>query len=288
MRDAQLHRESFRLTGGSAPIDGVFHWRQAREDVARPTVVICHGFKGFMSWGFFPSLANLLAARGFGVVRFNYSGSGQAPGDDRVSDLDAFRQNTHGLERVETLAVIDALGGVIGAGRVDPDRVGLVGHSRGGGAALLAAAEPSMASRVRALVTWASVGTFDRYDDDAKARWRRDEGWTIVNGRTGQSLVMGLDLLNEIDAESRDGGTLDLEAAAARYTAPWLIVHGSDDEAVAVDDAHRLAAASNDAKLHIIEGAGHTFGARHPFVGPTPDLVRVMNATQTWLRQHLT
>jgi hypothetical protein len=30
----------------------------------RPTVVICHGFKGFMEWGFFPHLAQLLADRG--------------------------------------------------------------------------------------------------------------------------------------------------------------------------------------------------------------------------------
>ena len=40
----------------------------------RPTVVICHGFKGFMEWGFFPALATLLAERGFVAVRVNLSG----------------------------------------------------------------------------------------------------------------------------------------------------------------------------------------------------------------------
>ena len=44
-----------------------------------PTVIICHGFKGFMEWGFFPPLAELLVERGFTVIRFNYSGSGMQP-----------------------------------------------------------------------------------------------------------------------------------------------------------------------------------------------------------------
>ncbi|NJL27884.1 MAG: hypothetical protein HC897_08290, partial [Thermoanaerobaculia bacterium] len=56
----------------------------------RPTVVICHGFKGFFEWGFFPPLATLLAERGFTVVRFNYSGSGMKPGASASATLPLF------------------------------------------------------------------------------------------------------------------------------------------------------------------------------------------------------
>ncbi|HSK78002.1 MAG TPA: alpha/beta hydrolase, partial [Thermoanaerobaculia bacterium] len=51
----------------------------------RPTVVVCHGFKGFMEWGFFPHLATLLAERGMTVIRFNLSGTGMRPGDELVT-----------------------------------------------------------------------------------------------------------------------------------------------------------------------------------------------------------
>ncbi len=84
----------FILPGPHGPLHGLIDFPQ--EPGLRPAVVICHGFKGFMEWAFFPYLAHLLAERGFVAVRFNLSGSGQLPGEDRVSDLAAFRSNTRG------------------------------------------------------------------------------------------------------------------------------------------------------------------------------------------------
>jgi dienelactone hydrolase len=80
----------------------------------------------------------------------------------------------------------------------------------------------------------------------------------------------------------------DLLAAAGRRTAPWLLVHGAADESVAAEDAHRLtAAAAAPTELLVIPGASHTFGARHPFAGPTPQLIQALNATQRWFRRFL-
>jgi uncharacterized protein len=242
----------------------------------RPTVIVCHGFKGFMEWGFFPYLAALLADRGFVVIRFNVSGTGMLPGDDLVSDPGAFRANTHGRELTDLLAILEATGQTIAPGRVDRNRLGLFGHSRGGGNAILAA------GRVRALVTWASVASFDRYTPKQKEGWRREGQLPVVNARTGQQLALGIDLLEEL--ESRDD--LDVLAAARSVRAPWLIVHGEDDESVPVAEADRLAEASTGELLRI-PGASHTFGARHPFVGPTPQLIQAFNATQRWFRRHL-
>ncbi|MDX1501132.1 MAG: alpha/beta hydrolase, partial [Thermoanaerobaculia bacterium] len=64
----------------------------------RPSVIICHGFKGFQEWAFLPSLAELLAQRGFTAIRFNFSGAGMHPGDELVTDLEAFRQATVGRD----------------------------------------------------------------------------------------------------------------------------------------------------------------------------------------------
>jgi uncharacterized protein len=254
----------------------------------RPTIVICHGFKGFMEWGFFPVTATLLATRGFSVVRFNLSGTGMRPGDELVTDPAAFRDNTHSRELEEVLAVLAAVGGEIAAGRVDRSRLGLLGHSRGGGNAILAAAEPAWRDEIRALVTWASIARVDRYSDEHKEVWRRTGELPVTNARTGQRLSLGLPLLADLE---ENASRLDIRAAAGKGKSPWLIVHGEEDESVPVDEARQLATAAVNAhrqhEVLLLPGAQHTFGCRHPFVGPTRDLIAALNATQTWFLRHL-
>lgn len=251
----------------------------------RPAVVLAHGFKGFMDWGFFPPLADLLCERGLVVVRFNFSGSGMRPGDELVTDLEAFRRITAGRERDELLAVLDACGDSLGEGWINPEKLAVVGHSRGGAASILAAAADAERTRLRAMVTWAAVATYERWDSDTRLQWRREGEIVITNGRTGQELPLGTDLLDELDQRSEE---VDLLRAASRRTTPWLIVHGRADETVPFDEAVRLhAAAAKPKELRIVADADHTFGARHPFTGPNPCLIEAMNATQTWLLQHL-
>jgi dienelactone hydrolase len=250
----------------------------------RPAVVICHGFKGFMEWGFFPALATLLAERGYVAIRFNLSGTGMRPGDERVTDPDAFTRDTYSLELSELLAVLDALPR-IAPGRIAPGRIGLLGHSRGGGVALLAAADPAWRDRIGALVTWAAIADVDRFSPAQKEEWRAAGELPVVNARTGQKLALGLGLLADVEDHRAE---LDLLAAAGARRAPWLIVHGGEDESVPVAEAHRLAGrAAEPAELLVLPGAGHTFGSRHPFAGPTPHLIQALNATQRWFREHL-
>jgi pimeloyl-ACP methyl ester carboxylesterase len=282
--------QAFSLPGPSgAALDGLIDLPEAgRYPGPRPAVVICHGFKGFMEWGFFPYLAALLAERGYTAVRFNLSGSGMRPGEDRVADSAAFRADNHSLEVADLLAVLEATGTTLEPERIDRSRIGLLGHSRGGGNVLLAAARSPWRESVRALVTWAAVAGFDRYTPEQKNAWRHDGELPVVNARTGQQLALGLGLLEDLEAHRDE---LDLVAAAGRRAAPWLIIHGEDDESVPADDGRRLAAAADlsrgPAELLLIPGGSHTFGARHPFAGPTAHLIQALNATQTWFRRFL-
>lgn len=251
----------------------------------RPTVVICHGFKGFMDWGFFPPLADLLAERGFTVVRFNLSSSGMKPGDELVTDTAAFRTATFSQDVDEIADVLAAVGSEIAPGRADPGRLALLGHSRGGGGATLAAARPEWRDRLRALVTWAAVSTFDRQPGDVKAKWRETGTLPVSNARTGQQLELGREALDDLEARCEE---LDILRAAADVRCPWLIAHGEDDESVDASEARLLAERATATRdLLLVPKAGHTFGAVHPFQGPTPELIQVLNATQTWLRRHL-
>ena len=280
---AMTETVAFALQTGSTALHGIADLPDLPGE--RPAVVICHGFKGFMEWGFFPHLAALLAERGFVAVRFNLSGAGMRPGDELVTDLDAFRENTYSRELADLLAVLGALGEEVAPGRVDRRRLGLFGHSRGGGDALLAAARPPWCERLRALVTWAAIADVDRFTPEQKADWRREGELPVVNARTGQRLALGVGLLDDVEQRRPE---LDLLAAAAARGAPWLIVHGADDESVPAAEAHRLAARAGGGKeLLAIPGANHTFGVRHPFAGPTPQLVQALNATQRWFRTHL-
>jgi dienelactone hydrolase len=251
----------------------------------RPVVVLCHGFKGFMDWGFFPPLAELLTDRGFAVVRFNFTGSGMQPGDVLVTDPESFRRATFTQDVRELTRVLEALGTEIGEGRVDPAKIGLLGHSRGGGIATLVAAQATWRERLRALVTWAAAATFDRLSSQEKETWRRRGYVTVTNSRTGQELALDALVLEDLE---RNQHHLEPRAAGSSRRAPWLILHGDRDQTVPVEEARLLAAqAAAPCELRVIAEGDHTFGARHPFDGPTPQLVEALNATQEWFRRHL-
>jgi len=251
----------------------------------RPTVVVCHGFKGFMEWGFFPALAHLLGERGLTVVRFNFSGNGMQPGDELVTDPAAFANATFSQDLEDLLALLAALGQEVAPGLVDRQRIGLFGHSRGGGTAILAAADPDWVDRLAALVTWSAVSTFDRLDDAQKLVWRQQGSLPVVNARTGQELTLDPFVLDDLERRREE---LEILAAANRRQAPWLLVHGDDDETVPVAEARTLAEhAAGQGVLLEIPGASHTFGATHPFAGPSPHLIEALNSTQRWFRQHL-
>jgi hypothetical protein len=58
---------------------------------------------------------------------------------------------------------------------------------------------------------------------------------------------------------------------------------------VPVDEAQQLSRNLDRGRsqLALIQGAGHTFGAAHPFTGSNPDLDRVMEKTVAWFQESL-
>lgn len=266
------------LAGALGPI--LVDVRAAGRDVPRPAVVIVHGFKGFKDWGMFPRFADRLALAGFAAVSFNLSGSGVDDAGD-FSLPDRFGHNTFSAELDDLSQVSEALlRGELGTAQ--PSSVGLVGHSRGGGIAILQTARDRS---VRALVTWAAISRVERWPPDQRAAWRASGRTEIQNARTGQVLPLYTDVLDDIE---RNAETLDIEAAAARVPVPWLIIHGRQDESVGFAEAEALKDASPPGtRLLAIEGGGHTFGATHPWKSATPQLENVFDASLDWLATHL-
>ncbi|MCL7971653.1 MAG: alpha/beta fold hydrolase [marine benthic group bacterium] len=261
-----------------------------RGDVRRPdsvtdrAIVVCHGFKGFKNWGFFPYLADRLAQRtGALVVSFNFSGSGIGPDLETFTDLEGFARNTFSRELADLGRILDGLErGRLGEVSFDPPgRVGLIGHSRGAAAAILAgAARPE----VRAVVTWAGIGSVFRYEDHFAEGLERDGVMQILNARTGQRLPLYRDVLDDLRANRE---ALDMEAGAATLGPMLLIVHGTADEAVPVREAYALHAAAPGSHLAIIEGAGHTMDASHPFPGSNSRLDEAVLGTVNHFQRFL-
>jgi pimeloyl-ACP methyl ester carboxylesterase len=223
----------------------------------RALVVVIHGFKGFKDWGFFPWLAEHLCAEELAVVRFNMSRSGIGENMDTFDRLDLFRDDTYSTQIADVLTTVR-----YAQSRFDALPTFLVGHSRGGGVALLSAQD---ISDLAGVVTWSAISHVDRWDADAKRKWRADGYMDIENQRTKQMMRMSTAMLD-------DAVNHDIVAAVEKLDVPLLVVHGGRDESVPVEEAREISASARDCSLVILESASHTYNAIHPLVNVPREL----------------
>jgi len=269
--------ELWRDRGDDAPL--IIRGEARLPARAKGAVVICHGFKGFAHFSFFPYVAEQLANAGFRAITFDFSGSGMGEDRENFTSRDAFTHNTY-LQELEDL---DA---VVGDAKVKDwidDGYGLFGHSRGGGVAILQAArDPG----VKALVTRAAISSTNRWSTDDVREWRERGYVEIVNARTGDKIPLSTRILEEVIefGETR----LNIASAASRIRVPWLIVHGAEDETVPVGEAQRLGAIAESGTLRVLEGVNHSFGGKHPLAEVTPTLESVTRETVEFFATHLT
>jgi pimeloyl-ACP methyl ester carboxylesterase len=246
---------------------------------SKASIVLCHGLKGFARGGFFPLLRRRLAAARFTVVTFDFSGSGIGCDRENFTQLDAFAADSFSKQLFDVDAVWREGEHRGWLGRSS----GLFGFSRGGGIAVLYAARNAS---VRALVTWSAISSVDRWTPEVRAEWRARGYSEIENSRTKQIMRVGTEILDDI--EMNRSATLDIAAAAARIDAPWLIVHGTADETVNVDEARRLFEASRrHAELALIEGASHTYNSSHGVVEAPRVLETAIERTLEFFDGHL-
>ncbi len=283
-------RVPFRLQADAGVVRGDIRFLAeagSADSGGRPTdtaLVVCHGFKGFKDWGFFPAVCEELAIRvGCPVISFNFSGSGVGPELGTFSNPGAFATNTFSREVSDLEAVLDG----ISAGRLDgamvtpAARVGLVGHSRGAIPVVLVG---SRRPEVRALATWSGLARPHRYAELFPPESDSTRPVEIRNLRTGEILLLRRNVLDDL-RENQE--SLDPLAALRSGAPPLLVVHGERDESVSTSDAELYANAGAEAEIAIIEATGHTFDVRHPFVGSTPALERAVSRTVAHFRKHL-
>lgn len=250
----------------------------------KPLVIFVHGFKGFKDWGHFNLVAKMVAGQEFVFVKFNFSHNGTTadqPAD--FADLEAFGNNNYCIELDDLDKVINwSLNNKNLTHEIDPEKIYLVGHSRGGGISILKAGEDN---RIKKLVTWASVSSFlGRNSQTTIDTWKTKGVVYTFNSRTKQQMPLYAQFYENLLANRE---RLDILKTATTLSIPFLIIHGSGDEAVAEKDAQELHHAVPHSELLIIENANHTFGAKHPFEEDMfpEDAKQVLSRTVTFLKK---
>jgi len=248
-----------------------------------PCLIFVHGFKGFKDWGFWPHTGNYFANRGFFVLTFNFSHNGVGESLNDFTELDKFANNTFSLELAELNEVIDAYLNDF-FGNKSNKRIGLVGHSRGGGDSLIVA---SKRNEISAVVLWASVANFNRYSKRQANEWRKNGFFEVLNTRTNQMMRLNVTLLEDIEKNKED--LLNLEKAAKKLNKPLLIIHGEQDLSVPLKEGEHIYNWSNKEKteFHKIKATGHTFDITHPFEGSNPKFDSVLEQTLNFFNKNL-
>jgi pimeloyl-ACP methyl ester carboxylesterase len=228
-----------------------------------PIVIFVHGFKGFKSWGHFPVLLKEISCQGFHVISFNMTHNGGTV-DNPIdfADLESFSNNTYSKELFDLKSVIGWIKTTNNLMHADKKNISLIGHSRGGGISIL---ESSRNQDVKKIITWASVDDFiTRLPDKIELdEWKSQKVKFFINGRTNQEMPIKYDFVEDLLANKN---YLSILNAVNEISIPQLIIHGTKDEAVSVNAALNLKRANQKAEIYLIDGAGHTFGGKHPFL----------------------
>ena len=276
-------RRSYNLSNSSGEL--IRGDLRHREDVKNgPTIIVCHGFKGFKDWGFFPITAESLADAGYVVITFNFSRNGLGADLQNFTELDKFATNTYSHELSDLQCLIDnVLTGHLGKGLIDIERIGLLGHSRGGGEAILFA---SGNEKIQTLVTWSAISTVERYSQGDLIQWQREGYLEIENKRTKQIMRINIDLLNDIKNNKKKLNILD---SAQKIEIPTLLIHGEMDDVVPLEEANNIYnhIGSSIKDLMIIEGGTHTFGINHPMESRSIQFDTVLDLTESWFDKYL-
>lgn len=230
---------------------------------SKTIVIFCHGYKGYKDWGAWNLIAKEFANSNFFFIKFNFSHNGgtvENPID--FPDLKAFGNNNYTKELDDLEQVINWINSYkLYENEIDKSKIYLIGHSRAGGIVTIKASENDKITKV---VSWAGVSNFgNRFPKkEALKQWENDGVFYVLNGRTNQQMPHYFQYyLNFKQHEKR----LTIKTAVNKLKIPYLIIHGTQDESVSVQEAYQLNLWNPKSKLVLIDNASHTFGISHPY-----------------------
>jgi len=221
-----------------------------------PCVIMSHGLEGSKDGEKWLLLASRLYHSGFSYLRFNYRGCGEG---SEASEGN-FEDTTLSRRIQDYRAAID----FVNTAAVDSNRLAVVASSLGGMVAIAA-----HDVRTRAMVTLATPYRFQIPHDDQFKVYKNERFLELQSGKRIKKRFF-TDIKN-----------YDLSSAVAKIDCPLLVIHGSADKLVPLENAHHLYKKAKEPKrLEIIEGGSHSFNESN-------HLEQVISLTLDWLKQYL-
>jgi pimeloyl-ACP methyl ester carboxylesterase len=274
-----------QLTYGNPERSFLYDLSYLADGKDKPLILFLHGFKGFKDWGTFDLMMDYFTRQHYVFIKMNFSHNGTTLDSPlEFKDLEAFGKNNFIIELEDVQAMLDQLfkGSMLPSSEWNKKNVVLMAHSRGGSIAILKGSEDT---RVHAVVTLAAVADLEKKflsDKDAEV-WKNGQTVYIDNARTGQKMPVYPQFLQSYQENK---ARLDVKAAAAKLK-HFLILHGSADTTVPVEDACVLKNSNSTATLEVVENADHTFGGKHPYEAKElpPDLKKVCATVAAFLLQ---
>jgi len=256
-----IHLDNFTIPSSFHDLPIITSVSYLKKEVSKPVIIFSHGFKGFKDWGHFPLVARWFAEKGMAFVRFNFSHNGTTPEQPAdFANLDNFGKNNFSIELHDLDDVINWVEANAKEHAFDTENIFLIGHSRGGGISIIKASEDA---RVKKIVTWASVADFEsRLKVDGFDEWKKTGIAYIPNSRTNQNMPLYFQFYEDFD---KNRERLLIKKAAKKLNKPFLIVHGTDDDTVSLNEANALHQWAMGSRMCLIENADHAFNATHPY-----------------------
>eukprot|EP00250_Pteridium_aquilinum_P018150 c23969_g3_i1 orf=154-930(+) len=204
-------------------------------------VILCHGLNSSKDVGLLVNLANSLSQAGLSVFRFDFSGNGESEGEFQFGNYSKETEDLH-----EVVLYWVQKGRVVKA---------IVGHSKGGSTLLL------YASKFKEVCTIVNAsGRLDLKDGldrilGADYLQRIEAGPLDVKDKSGKIMfrVTNESLMERLNCDLRKA------AQAIPKDIRVLSVHGSEDEAVSVDNAYECDKIIANHTLRIVDGADHMY-----------------------------
>ena len=196
-------------------------------------VVLGHGVTGDKDRPLIVDTAKALNAAGFDTLRFSFAGNGDSDGD--------FRDATITKEVTDLDAVLDA---------VCPEysKICYIGHSMGAAVGVIQAAKDK---RINALISLAGMVDTKAFAETEFGEETADQGLMWEEPNCPLSSAYMTDLCATIQS---------VAPLAKSIFAPWLLLHGSEDDVVSPRDTRQVQKLKGDTvDVVLIEGADHSF-----------------------------
>ena len=234
------------------------------DNIPKPVVIFCHGYKGYKDWGAWNLVAERFAEEGCFFLKFNFSHNGGTPNNPiDFPDLEAFAQNNFTKELDDLEDIINFIFATDNfENEINSNTISLIAHSRGAGIILIKASEEP---RIKNVITWAGVSDFKERFQIGSSQFNdwKEKGITYIeNSRTKQLMPHYFQFFQDFSANEN---RLTIKLAVKKLNIPLLVVQGSDDTTVIEAEASLLHQWSPKSELEIIKNGDHSFGTIHPW-----------------------